>query len=342
MDVTTCRLDGPADFFSIGQFVSGPGWRHARRVIDTFELVFVRRGVLPMRVGERELTIGANQLALLPPGVEHAGLRAITEPLDFYWMHFRLPAGAGDMHVGDADDAVRLPQSGDSLILPHWCRAADPDRLAVMCGQLIDLYARFGPHANTYCDYFLTCLLLEVTAQTRVLVAGMTESAADRDGRGADAAGAAKRYVMGVDTGGGVGGFRPDGHTVRIGGANVAVEGHRPVGLGPMLSVRSWIMANAFDDITVAKVADRFHYSPSYLTTVYKRAFGIGVNDQIVECRVDRARELLSSTPSPVADIAREVGYDDPKYFMRVFKRRTGLTPGQYRDAFPTRLYNTV
>nr|WP_232778928.1 AraC family transcriptional regulator [Bifidobacterium longum] len=36
------------------------------------------------------------------------------------------------------------------------------------------------------------------------------------------------------------------------------------------------------------------------------------------------------------------MGYADPKYFMRVFKRRTGLTPGQYCDAFPARLYNTV
>ena len=70
--------------------------------------------------------------------------------------------------------------------------------------------------------------------------------------------------------------------------------------------------------------------------------FGVGVAEQIIEYRIDRARELLSSTASSVADIAREVGYADPKYFMRVFKRRTGLTPGQYRDAFPARLYNTV
>ena len=113
-------------------------------------------------------------------------------------------------------------------------------------------------------------------------------------------------------------------------------------GLAPMLAIRSWIMANAFDDITVAKVAARFHYSPSYQTAMYRRVFGVGVAEQIIEYRIDRARELLSSTASSVADIAREVGYADPKYFMRVFKRRTGLTPGQYRDAFPARLYNTV
>lgn len=68
-----CRLDGPVDFYSIGQFVSGPGWRHLRRTIDTFELMFVRRGILPMRVGERTLHIEAGQIALLPPNVERAG-----------------------------------------------------------------------------------------------------------------------------------------------------------------------------------------------------------------------------------------------------------------------------
>lgn len=90
-----------------------------------------------------------------------------------------------------------------------------------------------------------------------------------------------------------------------------------PSGLAPMLAIRSWIMANAFDDITVAKVAARFHYSPSYLTAMYRRVFGVGVAEQIIEYRIDRARELLSSGASSVADIAREVGYADSKYFMQ-------------------------
>ena len=91
MGITTCRLEGPVDFYSVGQFVSGPGWRHLRRTIDTFELMFVRRGVLPMRVGEQTLHIEAGQIALLPPNVEHAGADIITSDVDFYWMHFKLP-----------------------------------------------------------------------------------------------------------------------------------------------------------------------------------------------------------------------------------------------------------
>ena len=224
-------------------------------------------------------------------------------------------------------DDAGLPQDDHCLLLPDERTLPDPDRLAVMCGQLIDIYARFGPYSNAYCDYFATGLLLEVSAQERLkadFAAHRTLAGYRGDGKpitSADRVRQQQEWAMHVDSAGAAGDSS---------------------GLAPMLAIRSWIMANAFGDITVAKVAARFHYSPSYLTAMYRRVFGVGVAEQIIEYRIDRARELLSSTASSVADIAREVGYADPKYFMRVFKRRTGLTPGQYRDAFPARLYNTV
>lgn len=316
------RLEGPVAFQSVGRFVSGPGWRHMRRTMDQHELVFVRRGVLPIRVGERRMHVAAHEVALFPLGVEHAGTESITADLEFYWMHFWLPvcdSGQADavrtiaVRAGDAgpgmvaapvpeyralggDDGLHpaapgnvLPKDDRYLVLPDLAEATNPDRLSVMFAQMVDLFAEFGPYRNAYCDYFATSLLLEISAQERARRSGQT----------------------------------PDS------------------GLTAMRSVRAWLRANAYEDLTVAGVAERFHYSPSYLTALYRRVFGIGVAEQITECRIDRARELLSSTTSPVASIAAEVGYDDPKYFMRVFKRRTGLTPGQYRDAFPARLFNT-
>lgn len=293
-----------------------------RRTMDQHELVFVRRGVLPIRVGERRMHVAAHEVALFPLGVEHAGTESITADLEFYWMHFRLPVcdvgqadagrtvagcaggvdtaaevdagrravgGNGDNGLHPAAPGSALPKDDRYLVLPDLAEAANPDRLSVMFAQMVDLFAEFGPYRNAYCDYFATSLLLEVSAQERARRSGQT----------------------------------PDS------------------GLAAMRSVRAWLRANAYEDLTVAGVAERFHYSPSYLTALYRRVFGIGIAEQIAECRIDRARELLSSTTSPVASIAAEVGYDDPKYFMRVFKRRTGLTPGQYRDAFPARLFNT-
>lgn len=269
MGITTCRLEGPVDFYSVGQFVSGPGWRHLRRTIDTFELMFVRRGVLPMRVGERTLHIEAGQIALLPPNVEHAGADIITSDVDFYWMHFKLP----DARM--LPDDAGLPQDDHCLLLPDERTLPDPDRLAVMCGQLIDIYARFGPYSNAYCDYFATGLLLEVSAQER-LKAGFathrTLAGYRGDGKpitSADRARQQQEWATHVDSAGAAGDSS---------------------GLAPMLAIRSWIVANAFDDITVAKVAARFHYSPSYLTAMYRRVFGVGVAEQIIEYRIDRAR----------------------------------------------------
>lgn len=284
MSVIMGRLDGPVDFLSVGQFISGPGWSHMRRTIDFFELVVVRRGVLPIAVADRRLRIAQGGIALIQPGEEHAGTGIITENLEFYWLHFKI------LRAHTLADEDPLPQDDRCLLLPALGRATEPDRLAVMFNQMLDLYAAFGPHANLHCDYFATSLLLEVSAQTR---------------------------------------------------ASVMNEARDP-GLAPMLSVRSWIHANAFEPLSVAAVSRRFHYSQSYLTALYRRVFGIGIVEQISEYRIERARELLSSTATPVGQIAHEIGYDDPKYFMRVFKRRTGLTPSQYRDAFPVRLYNTV
>lgn len=269
MGITTCRLEGPVDFYSVGQFVSGPGWRHLRRTIDTFELMFVRRGVLPMRVGEQTLHIEAGQIALLPPNVEHAGADIITSDVDFYWMHFKLP----DARM--LPDDAGLPQDDHCLLLPDERTLPDPDRLAVMCGQLIDIYARFGPYSNAYCDYFATGLLLEVSAQERLkadFAAHRTLAGYRGDGKpitSADRVRQQQEWAMHVDSAGAAGDSS---------------------GLAPMLAIRSWIMANAFDDITVAKVAARFHYSPSYLTAMYRRVFGVGVAEQIIEYRIDRAR----------------------------------------------------
>ncbi|WP_169172593.1 helix-turn-helix domain-containing protein [Bifidobacterium oedipodis] len=316
MGLWAALLSGAVEFCSTGRFVSGAGWRHMRRTLDSTELVFVRRGVLPMIVGGQRLDIASGEVALWPAGVEHAGAETIREDLEFHWMHFRLP------QMRHLADSAALPADEHNLILPDHARLADPDRVVVLANQLLDLYVAHGPHANAYCDYALTSLLLEVSAQIRQSL---------RQSQRTGETGSIIRFNEGV---GKVitGGFRE----------GMAADAIDEPGLAVMQGVRSWIRANAFDDITVAAVARRFHYSPSYLTALYKRVFGIGIVEQVTECRIDRARELLSSTSLPMADIAHEVGYSDPKYFLRVFKRRIGLTPSQYRASFSGKLFNTV
>ncbi len=94
-----------ADFLSVpaapalkacnaGLFVSRGKGIHNDRVIDSHELIFVRRGVLSMQEDNRDFEVGPGQTLLLWPGRRHRGTRPYPPDLSFYWIHFQLPASA--------------------------------------------------------------------------------------------------------------------------------------------------------------------------------------------------------------------------------------------------------
>jgi AraC-like DNA-binding protein len=76
-------------------------------------------------------------------------------------------------------------------------------------------------------------------------------------------------------------------------------------------------------------LARRFGYTPQYVNALFKKHIGINVNAYVNYRRCIAARELLSSGQSSVKAVAYEVGYRDPNYFARIFRRQFGISPGQ-------------
>lgn len=72
-------------------------------------------------------------------------------------------------------------------------------------------------------------------------------------------------------------------------------------------------------------------YSKSYLCTIFKQMVGVTVNNYINKARMDQAAALLAGTAKSVKEIAKSVGIDNVKYFSRLFKSYTMLTPNEYR-----------
>jgi AraC-like DNA-binding protein len=89
-------------------------------------------------------------------------------------------------------------------------------------------------------------------------------------------------------------------------------------------------------DLSTARVARALACSPDYLGRVFRRAFSETLTEHIHRLRIDRARTLFRSTGQPVERVSGAVGFGDARYFRRIFRRRVGLTPGQFRRLLPS------
>lgn len=85
------------------------------------------------------------------------------------------------------------------------------------------------------------------------------------------------------------------------------------------------------EDLSQTKVADEFHISNYTLSRIFKSQVGVGFAEYINGKRLDTAKELLLTTDHSVREIALMVGVANEKYFFKVFKTSTGMTPTEFR-----------
>lgn len=84
-------------------------------------------------------------------------------------------------------------------------------------------------------------------------------------------------------------------------------------------------------DFTLDEISEKMGLSISYLRQIYKLERGLPINEQIIVTRIDKARELLTTTDLTARDISEQVGYLDSRYFYTLFKKRVGMTTDEYR-----------
>lgn len=101
-----------------------------------------------------------------------------------------------------------------------------------------------------------------------------------------------------------------------------------------MDKIKGIIDANLRDaNISVASIAYELEISPSYLSRYFKKHEEIGVLDYIHKRRIDKAKEMLDKDNNyKIKDVAEMVGFYNITTFIRVFRKYTGKTPGEYRE----------
>lgn len=91
------------------------------------------------------------------------------------------------------------------------------------------------------------------------------------------------------------------------------------------------ILNNISENTTIKDVADSLFISKAYLSELFKRDTGLSLLDYMSSVKIERAKYLLETTTIKNYEIAEMLGFRDPEYFSKVFKKHTGVPPSSYR-----------
>ena len=95
--------------------------------------------------------------------------------------------------------------------------------------------------------------------------------------------------------------------------------------------LEQYIRDNLDKSLSVSLLCSEYHLSRSELYSIFKEYFDATPAEYVKECRVEKACELLRSTRLPVCEIAEQCGIPDYNYFSKIFKRKLGMSPREFR-----------
>ncbi|WP_180041266.1 GlxA family transcriptional regulator [Acinetobacter sp. YH12100] len=102
-------------------------------------------------------------------------------------------------------------------------------------------------------------------------------------------------------------------------------------------NVQNWLEQHFHESFSLDDIATRFNVTTRTLIRHFKQALDLPPNQYLQAIRIEAARKRLEETDQAVDVIMQNIGYQDPSSFRRLFHRKTGLTPLEYRRRFSRR-----
>lgn len=115
-----------------------------------------------------------------------------------------------------------------------------------------------------------------------------------------------------------------------------SMRGQERKNLSPVMAeAAEWIRENYSRPFKVTELAAAMGYQADYLSALFKQHMGISLIGYTNKIRIEAAKNLLETEGLPIKVVAYSCGFTDEKYFMKVFKKMEGSTPGQYKSSCP-------
>jgi len=98
-----------------------------------------------------------------------------------------------------------------------------------------------------------------------------------------------------------------------------------------VLDIKQYILNHLNEKISLKRIGEITHFSPIYCDFIFKKEIGKCIIDYLIDERIKKSQELIIESSESLKNIAILVGFSDNNYFSRIFKKRTGYTPTQYK-----------
>lgn len=117
----------------------------------------------------------------------------------------------------------------------------------------------------------------------------------------------------------------------------IMFQENRRHGDGLILTAQQWLLQHSDRPRPLERAQQASGLAPRTFNRRFHQATGLSPIHYLQQLRIARAKAELEGTDDPVDEISWRVGYEDPAFFRRLFKRITGMTPGRYRRTFQLR-----
>lgn len=308
MDTFEIRTNQPIKYHICGNLRTSDGFLHHKRSMDLHVLIVVLKGTLYLRIEDKNITVRSGQYILLRAGEEHEGWKPSEGELSYFWVHFSAQDTGNDSRdiKGQLDPPGGIPfgegNSSDKVNVYQL-----PER-----GEL--------PATQRVTTLFRQLLDLSRTWQ---------------EGQGQMLDYCCSILLMEL--------------TLEIQRESSKGEftepGDHPEPLKPQIQqtireAMEYISMNCHKQIEPAMVAQHFHYNPDYFASLFRKQTGMTITQYLNKMRIELAKRLLVNENVSIKEAAYSSGFQDEKYFMRIFKRQEGMTPLAYKTAFQKSFIN--
>lgn len=99
-----------------------------------------------------------------------------------------------------------------------------------------------------------------------------------------------------------------------------------------IFEIEKYVKDNFNNEITLEELAHKFYISKEYISRLFKKQFNTNLFDYLATLRIENAKELILKTQYSIEEIALRVGFSNGNYFSKAFRKKTNLSPSEYRN----------